>query len=58
MPGACQSDLLNIINNWMKNVLESGLFCILYLAVEKKYVSAQGRALKKGMDSGKRSAYS
>jgi hypothetical protein len=35
--GAHCDDLLNLINNWMKNIAASGLFCLLFLAVEKKY---------------------
>jgi hypothetical protein len=35
--GAHYDDLLNIKNNWMKNILASGFFLVtLFLAVEEK----------------------
>jgi hypothetical protein len=37
--GAHYDDLLNIKNNWMKNIVASGIFWILFIAVEKEYLA-------------------
>jgi hypothetical protein len=34
--GAHCDDLLNLNNNWMKNIVASGPFCLLFAAIGKK----------------------
>jgi hypothetical protein len=43
VPGAHYDDLLNIKNNWMKNIVASGFFLVtLFLAVEEKVTGSKG----------------
>jgi hypothetical protein len=45
--GAHYDDLLNIKNNWMKNIVASGFFLVtLFLAVEEKVTGSHGRESK------------
>ena len=45
--GANYDDLLNIKNNWMKNIVANGFFWVtLFLAVEEKVTSLKGSKSK------------
>ena len=59
MLGAHYDDLLNIKNNWMKNIVASGFFLVtLFLAVEEKVTGSKGFESKTIMDDGaKRALY-
>jgi hypothetical protein len=42
-PGAHCDDLLNLINNWIKNIVASGFFLVtLFLAAEEKVTGSKG----------------
>jgi hypothetical protein len=43
VPGAHCDDLLNLNNNWMKNIVASGFFLVtLFLAEEEKVTGSKG----------------
>ena len=50
VPGAHCDDLLNIIDNWIKNIVASGLFCLFFVAADKKQVAQNGFCEKNDMD--------
>ena len=53
VPEANCDDLLNIKNNWMKNILASGFFLVtLFLAVEEKVTGLKGFKSKTIRDDG------
>jgi hypothetical protein len=48
VPGAHCDDLLNLPDNWMKNIVASGFFLVtLFLAVEEKVTGSKGFAQPK-----------
>ena len=55
MLGAYYDDLLNRINNWLKNIVASGFFWVtLFLAVVEKVTGSKGFETKTVMDASKR----
>ena len=53
--GAYYDDLLNRINNWLKNIVASGFFWVtLFLAVVEKVTGSKGFETKTVMDASKR----
>ena len=58
MLGAHYDDLLNIKNNWMKNIVASGFFLVtLFLAKEEKVTGSKGFGSKTIRDDGAKRAF-
>jgi hypothetical protein len=57
VPGAHCDDLLNLPDNWMKNIVASGFFLVtLFLAVEEKVTGSKGFESKTIKDDGAKRA--
>jgi hypothetical protein len=56
--GTCTNDQLNLLGNWVKNIIASGFFLVtLFLAVEEKVTGSKGFETKTIKDDGAQRAF-